>query len=111
MASTDASLVDRYGPWAVIAGASDGTGAAFAHAVAGRGVNVMLLARRQALLEELACEIERDHGVNTRTLAVDLFEPDAFAGVRAATEGLEVGLVMYNAGAEPINDALLAYGV
>ena len=48
------SSSDKYGPWAVIAGASDGTGAAFAVELARRGINLVLVARRQALLEELA---------------------------------------------------------
>jgi len=46
-----------YGPWAVVAGASDGTGAAFAENLAARGVNVVLVARRRPLLEELAARL------------------------------------------------------
>ena len=111
MTSTDASFADRYGPWALVAGASDGTGAAFAHAVAERGVNVLLLARRRAMLEDLAAEIESKRGVTAHALAVDLSQPDAFATVRAATDSLEVGMVMYNAGADPVNEAFLAYDV
>ena len=111
MAITNGGFVERYGPWAVVAGASDGTGAAFAHAVAGRGVNVVLLARRQVLLEELATEIEGRHGVSVRVLTVDLSEPEAFAAVRAATDDLVVGTVMYNAGADPINERFLSYDV
>jgi len=111
MTATDASLHKRYGPWAVVAGASDGTGAAFAHTVARLGVNVVLLARRQALLDELAADIGNAYGVSARTLAVDLSEPDAFTRILVTTEGLDVGLVMYNAGADPINDTFLAYDV
>ena len=44
----------RYGPWAVVAGASNGTGEAWARAVAARGVNVVLLSRRQAALDDVA---------------------------------------------------------
>jgi short-subunit dehydrogenase len=111
MTSTDTSFAERYGPWAVVAGASDGTGAAFAHAVAERGVNVLLLARRQTMLEDLATEIESEHGVTAQALAVDLSQPDAFAVVRAASDSVEVGMVMYNAGADPVNEAFLAYDV
>ena len=66
------SFAEKYGPWAVVAGASDGVGAAFAEGLAERGVNVVLLARRQAVLDEVAAGIETRTGVQTRTLAVDL---------------------------------------
>jgi len=61
------TFVDRYGPWALVAGASDGVGAAFARAMAERGLNVVLLARRQGLLDEVAAGIRAESGVETRT--------------------------------------------
>ena len=64
----------KYGPWALVAGASDGVGAAFAEGLAERGVNVVLLARRQAVLDEVAAGIAARTGVETRALAVDLAE-------------------------------------
>lgn len=93
------SFAARYGPWAVVAGASEGVGSAFAEAVARRGVDVVLLARRQSVLDEVAARIEAESGVQVRTVAVDLATPAATATVVAATEGLDVGLLMYNAGA------------
>jgi short-subunit dehydrogenase len=111
MTEATGDFATRYGEWAVIAGASDGTGAAFARAVAERGLNVVLLARRQAVLDELAADIEQKTGVTARALSVDLAETDAFGAVRGATDGLEVGLVMYNAGADAINEPFLAYAV
>ena len=59
---------DQYGPWALIAGASEGLGAAFADECASRGCNVVLIARRQELLDETATGIRERHGVETRTL-------------------------------------------
>ena len=57
----------KYGPWAVVAGASDGTGAAFAEELARRGVNVVLVARRGALLDEVAAASRcRDEGGGRR---------------------------------------------
>jgi short-subunit dehydrogenase len=95
------SFAERYGPWAIVAGASDGVGECFARAVAERGVNVVLLARRQQLLDEIAASIRADSGVEARAVAIDLATDDAMEQVRAATEDLDVGLVMYCAGADP----------
>lgn len=92
-----------YGPWAVVAGASDGTGSAFAEALAARGVNVVLVARRQALLEQVASSLP----VQTRVLVLDLSQPDAAAALAEATADLDVGLVVYNAGADPYSTPLL----
>ncbi|MET0474151.1 MAG: SDR family NAD(P)-dependent oxidoreductase [Mycobacterium sp.] len=95
------SFAEKYGPWAVVAGASDGVGAAFAEGLAERGCNVVLLARRQAVLDEVAAGIETRTGVRTRTLAVDLAQSDASAAVADATADLEVGFLVYCAGADP----------
>jgi short-subunit dehydrogenase len=89
----------RYGPWALVAGGSDGIGECFARELAARGVNLFLVARRAAVLEALAKDIRATHGVDVRTLALDL-TGDGMAGKLAgATADLEVGLVVYNAGA------------
>ena len=100
-------FADRYGPWALIAGASDGVGAAFARAIAERGVNVVLLARRQAVLDEVAAGIRSDTGVEARTLVVDLARPDAVATVVDAVAGLDVGTLVYCAGADPSYEPFL----
>jgi short-subunit dehydrogenase len=89
----------RYGPWALVAGASDGIGERFARRIAERGVNVVLLARREALLAKLAAEVSAEHGVLARPLVADLTAADLERRVEAATRGLEVGLLVYNAGA------------
>lgn len=93
------SFRERYGPWALVAGASDGIGECFARAIAEEGVNVLLLARREARLASLAAELRAKHGVLARTLVADLTAPDLDARVEAATSDLEVGLLVYNAGA------------
>jgi uncharacterized protein len=97
----DDDFAQRYGPWALVAGASDGVGAAFADALAQRGLNVVLLARRQAVLDEVAEDIRDRHGVETRTLAIDLAAPGASAAVASATADLEIGFLVYCAGADP----------
>ena len=86
----------RYGPWSVVAGASDGTGAAFAEELAARGVNVVLVARRRALLEEVANRLPTE----TRVVVQDLAEPDAGRALADATADLDVGSLVFNAGAD-----------
>jgi short-subunit dehydrogenase len=91
------SFRDKYGPWALVAGASEGIGAAFAQEAAARGLSVILLARRSAPLEELARAIRSAHSVEVRTASVDLGAPSLLEEARRAAEGVEVGLLVYNA--------------
>jgi short-subunit dehydrogenase len=98
----------KYGPWALVAGASDGVGAAFAEGIAERGVNVVLVARRQGVLDEVAAGIAARTGVETRTLAVDLAEHDATSAIAAATDDLDIGFLVYCAGADPNFEPFLA---
>lgn len=102
---------EKYGPWAIVAGASDGVGSAFAEGLAERGVNVVLVARRQALLDEVAAGIEGRHGVETRTLAVDLADGGAAATIADGTADLDVGMLVYCAGADPDFRPFLANSV
>lgn len=90
----------RYGPWAVVAGGSDGLGAAFAERLAADGVKLILAARRAGPLEETADGLRARHKVEIRTVAADLTDPAGIAAVAAAAEGLEVGLLVCNAGSE-----------
>lgn len=94
------NFAERYGPWALVAGASEGVGRAFAETLAARGLNVVLLARRQAALDEVAAVIERQHGVKTRVLAMDLAHPDAAAQVANEARDIEIGFLVYCAGAD-----------
>jgi short-subunit dehydrogenase len=92
-------FVDKYGQWAVIAGASEGIGASLADQLASRGLDLVLIARNGALLDEVATRAREEHGVQTRAVVLDLTDPDVGDRVAEATDGLEVGLVIYNAGA------------
>lgn len=89
----------RYGPWVLITGASEGTGAAFAHRLADQGFNCILIARREGPLNALADEI-RAKGVECVTASVDLTAPDAAESIIAAAGNREVGLLITNAGAD-----------
>jgi short-subunit dehydrogenase len=89
---------ERYGPWAVIAGGSDGTGEAYARQLAEVGINVMLVARRAEVLDALAKDIREKHGVETRVLVQDLMDPAAAKNMLDASADLDVGMYVSNAG-------------
>lgn len=93
-------FVERYGPWAVVTGASEGTGRAFARQIAAQGVSCVLIARREAPLAALAEEIRAEFGVECITATVDLTAPDAVDRIAEAVGGREVGLFINNAGAD-----------
>jgi short-subunit dehydrogenase len=88
----------KYGPWALIVGGSEGVGAGFARKLAADGFKLVLTARKIAPLEELAAEL-RGGGTEVRVLSADLSKPDVLDRVREVTDGMEVGLLVYNAGA------------
>ena len=94
------TFADKYGPWALVAGASEGVGAAFAAELAARGLNVVLLARRQHALDEVADAVESRSNAQTRTLVVDLSEGSAAEKIAAATADLDIGLLVYCAGSD-----------
>jgi short-subunit dehydrogenase len=89
-------FADKYGPWAVVAGASEGVGSSVARLLGERGVNVVLVARRQSVLDEVAATVR----TQTRSVALDLSVDGADEALVRATEGLDVGLLVYNAGAD-----------
>ncbi len=90
----------RYGTTALVTGASSGIGKAYAKAIAKEGLNLVLVARREALLNELASALTRDHGISVHTIAQDLSQADAadrvYDNVRAV--GLEIDILVNNAG-------------
>ena len=86
-----------YGPWAVVAGASEGLGAQFAAQLAARRINLVLIARRAAMLEQLAAQLKAGYGMQVRTIELDLGRADCGAIVAAHTGDIEIGLLVYNA--------------
>ena len=94
-------MLDTYGPWGLITGASDGTGAEFALQLAAQGINLVLIARRQGPLEDLATRIREQYGVETRIATIDLYQESAADAVIEASMGLDIGIFVANAGADP----------
>src|SRR5712671_5186787 len=88
----------RFGPWALVTGASSGIGEEFVRQIAASGINVVLVARREALLAELGRAISQEFDVQYRALAMDLSQEGFIAGLADATNDLDIGLVVSNAG-------------
>ena len=90
------TFADKYGPWAVVLGASEGLGEAFAHGVAARGINVVVAARRSDPLSQVADAVASRAGVEARAVTLDLADPAFLDVLRRETDSVEVGLVIYN---------------
>ena len=95
-------FAERYGPWAVVAGASEGLGASFAASLARRGVHLVLVARRMPLLLRLADGLRTEHGVDVRCVALDLGESTWPEALHEATADVDLGLLVYNAAMVPV---------
>lgn len=92
--TSSATFSHRYGPWAVVTGASSGIGEAFARELSRRGLKVVLAARRKERLETLARELTTE----TRIVELDQARPDVADVLGGAVADLDVGLVVANAG-------------
>lgn len=94
-------FAERYGPWALVTGASEGTGRDFARQLAAAGVPSVLVARREAPLTALAAEIRAETGLDCVTATIDLAASDAPDQLVAAVGAREIGLFINNAGGDP----------
>src|SRR5579863_3575209 len=88
----------KFGPWALITGASSGLGKEFAIQLADQGFNLVLVARRQQLLNALASELEAKYSIATKVVALDLGDKDFMATLTPVTDQVDLGLVISNAG-------------
>lgn len=92
------AFLEQYGPWALVTGASDGIGRAFAERLGALGFKLVIVARREERLRQLAEELANAHGTGTRVVAADLGTTHGLAAVDGATEDLDVGLLVAAAG-------------
>jgi short-subunit dehydrogenase len=88
----------RFGPWALVTGASSGIGKEFARQIAASGIHVALVGRREPLLRTVGAECTQASGVQHRIIPLDLSEPDFLPVLADATRDLDIGLVVSNAG-------------
>src|SRR6202166_3481281 len=88
----------RFGPWALVTGASSGIGKEFARQIAASGINVVLVARRESLLDEVGQGLAKDFSVRYRNVVADLSQDGFLDKLAEATNDLDIGLVVSNAG-------------
>ena len=98
MTKEDGSFKHRFGPTALITGASDGIGRAFATQLAAQGFDLILVARRGDVLQDMATDLGSRFGVDVRVLAMDLSDPASVPHLLSLTEHMPVGLVVAAAG-------------
>lgn len=96
--SSNTKFRDRYGPWAIVTGASSGIGKAIARELAAWGLNLVLVSRSRGKLDELQCEINGDFTIESRALAIDLSEKVGLGHLAEKTDDLDVGLLIAAAG-------------
>jgi len=90
-------FASRYGSWGIVAGASEGLGAAYPEELASRGLNLVLVARRGELLQSLAWGLSKKYNIEIKTIVLDLSAVDAAEQILRDTKDLEIGLLVYNA--------------
>lgn len=91
-------LLQKYGSWAIVTGASNGLGKEFAIQLAKIGFNIVLVARRKSLLKELSNQLENLYGVKSMPINLDLGHSDAANILDQMTSHLDIGLIVSNAG-------------
>jgi short-subunit dehydrogenase len=91
-------LKTRYGSWAVVTGASSGIGREMALRLAESGLNLILVARSQAVLEQMVKDLSDRHGIEVRAAVLDLAVERSLETLAAQTQDLEVGLLVAAAG-------------
>lgn len=89
---------EKYGPWVLITGASSGVGYCFAEQLAQKGLNLILVARREEKLNALASKLEKENQIQTKVIAVDLTQEHFMKILEPHTKDLEIGLLVNNAG-------------
>jgi uncharacterized protein len=97
-------FAQRYGEWALVVGASQGLGAAYARALAERGMNLVLAARRKSLLEQVAEDLRGTCRVEVRCCDGDLAIPGFLETLEGACSTIDLGLIVYNAAHAPVGE-------
>lgn len=91
-------IYQQFGPWAIVTGASSGIGEEYSKQLAAHGFHLVLVARRLDLLEKHGAELSKKWGIQYRTVQADLSLPESYKKVIEASDDLDVGLLISNAG-------------
>jgi short-subunit dehydrogenase len=97
---------EKYGNTALVAGASEGMGAAYAHALAARGLDLVLIARHKGPLEAIAKQIKEQFNVKVLPVICDLAATDAVPQIIEALDGMPIDFLVYNAASSYIGPYL-----
>ncbi|XP_023658601.1 17-beta-hydroxysteroid dehydrogenase type 3 isoform X2 [Paramormyrops kingsleyae] len=92
------SFFSSMGQWAVITGASDGIGKAYALELAKHGMNLVIISRTQRKLEKAAREIGARTGKQVKVITADFTKDDIYEHIEENLRGLEVGVLVNNVG-------------
>lgn len=98
MAIANNVSVEKYGPWAMITGASSGIGEQFAYQLAENNFNIVLVARSESKLSDVKNNILGKTHVNVKIIAVDLAIEECIDQMISATTDIDIGLVVHSAG-------------
>ncbi len=101
-----AKLKEKYGDWALVTGASSGIGKEFARELAKQGFNLVLVARRQAELEQLGKELEDAYSIQTRKTVIDLTQEGSVQALYDSVADIDIGLVIPSAGVDEMGEFL-----
>ena len=88
---------EKYGPVALVAGASKGLGAAFAHALAREGLNLVIVARDKVQLESISTELTSRYAIKVWPVSCDLNDPDVLEQIEKVVGDRMVHFLVYNA--------------
>lgn len=92
----------KYGPWALIVGAAEGIGSAFAQELANIGLNLILLDKNAKTLEKTVHNIQEKYPVQVKSLIVNLAEENSISEIISHIQDKDIGLFIYNAAFAPI---------
>ncbi|KAK7473641.1 hypothetical protein BaRGS_00035119 [Batillaria attramentaria] len=95
----EVDLREKFGPWAVVTGSSDGIGKAYAFELASRGLNIVLISRGEAKLKRTKQEIEKDFAVKVEFITVDFAgDEGVYDTIWEGLAGKEIGILVNNVG-------------
>ena len=91
-------FLEKYGPWALVTGASSGIGAEFCRQLSGYGLHIVMIARRKSAMEKIAANLVEKYSVEVKTIESDLSKDDFFAKLEPEISSIDIGILINNAG-------------